>query len=248
MPSRQDITYTFDMRTAALNSLTPAIDVRYPKQQISATFNSDMTGGFPLNIPNGIDFDPQAAGSGLGLSTWFWLTTEKHQAILARNPGFSFIVFDDLEDAVDWDASTASGVHIGGRGTFSIGDFGSGSTITTNAIPLFGSAPDEGVLWAETAMYVPAIDHPSGQPASYSNPKDGRFRRFLRPYQATSTAFMIYDVSFNGGATFISNVFPGTLFNIPVADQGTSFKLRITRRNTTSPRGRILLLGWALVY
>lgn len=244
MPTRQDIIYAFDMRTAVLTT-APAIDVLYPKS--STGFNADMTGGFPLAIPSGLDFSPENVGSGLGLQSWNFLLTEKHSAILEANPGFHHIIFDDMADATGFDMTTASGINAGGRGCFTIGDYLSGSTVTTNAVALSGSAPGQAVIWAESAMYIPSLSYSYSSPAGYSNPKDGRFQRFLRPYGDTSS-FLQFDVSFNGGSTWIINVFPQDYINIPVLDQGTSFKLRITRRNLTTPRGRILLGGWALVY
>lgn len=246
MPTSQDIHYTFDMRGTTVSTLTP-INVSYPPFQPNGgdTFDSDATGGFILNIGSGLDFSPSQAG-GTGGQTWADITLEKHLAILGQNPGFSNIIFDDLGDATGFDMSTASGIISGGRGTFSLGDTGSASTITTNAVNTF-SAPTQAVLWFETYMYIPTIGAGPSQAASYSNPRDSRFQRVLRPFE-NSTTFLQFDVSFNGGATYTTNVFPQAMFNISVPNQGTSFKLRITRKNVSLPKGRIGVGGWALVY
>lgn len=242
MPTTQDIHYMFDMRGATIATLTP-INVSMPKRQSAGQFDSEATNGFILNIGDGLDFSPAQVAA----QTWSALTTEKHLAILQQFPGFANIIFDDNEDAAAFDMATAAGVIAGGRGTFSIGDTGSGSTITTNGIALSGGAPSQGALWFESFMYVPTVGAAGGTAAGYSDSKAGRFKRVFRPFENSST-FLQFDVSFNNGGTYINNVLPKTLFNIPGADQGTTFKLRITRKVVGSPTGRVGIGGWALVY
>jgi hypothetical protein len=241
MPTTQELHYTFDMRGATVATLTP-INVSYPPRQTAGTFDEDVTSGFNLNIPNGLDFSPSQAAS----QAWSDLIAEKHLSILSLFPGFSNIAFDDLTDTTGFDMATASGVMAGARGTFSLGDTGSGSTITTNTVALSGT-PAQVAIWVETVMYVPEIGVAGATPAGYSNPKTGRFQRVLRPY-GTSTTFLQFDVSFNNGVSYNNDVSPQEFFNIPLVDQGSNFKLRISRRVVASPTGRVGLAGWALVY
>lgn len=242
MPTTQDIHYMFDMRGATIGTLTP-INVSMPKRQSAGQFDSDATGGFILNIGDGLDFNPAQVPA----QTWSALTNEKNLAILQQFPGFANILFDDMADGSAFDMATAAGVIAGGRGSFSLGDTGSGSTVTTNGIGLSGGPPAQGVLWFETFMYVPDVGVAGSTAAGYSDPKAGRFKRVLRPFENSST-FLQFDVSFNNGSSYVNNVLPKTLFNIPGADQGTTFKLRVTRKVVASPAGRVGIGGWALVY
>jgi hypothetical protein len=244
MPTSQSIQYTFDMRNSVLTDVAP-IDMLYPRTS-SGYQHAEQTAGFPLYIPSGIDFEPSSTASGTGLQSWYYINYEKYLAILAANPGFSYIAYDDLEDATGFDMATASGVFAGGRGTFTLGDYGSASTVTTNAVALSGSAPTQAHVWADGGMYIPDLNSGGSQAYSYSDPKDDRCRRYFRP--ADVDAFLSFDVSFNGGSTWITGVFLNSLINIPLVDQGTSFKLRMTRINLSAPRGRVLLGSWALVY
>lgn len=244
MTITQSIHYTFDLRSSPLASVMP-IDIQYPRNS-TGDQNSDQTGGFPLYIPGGVDYDPANAASGAGYQSWYWVNAEKQNAIQASYPGYSYILYDDMEDASSFDPTTSSGMFLGGRGSFMLGDYGSNSTITTNAIALFGSAPDEAFVWIDGGHYVDSLETGMYEATGYSNPKTGRCQRYFQPQSAGYHC--IIDVSFNGGSTWVTNVFDGHLINIPVADQGTSFKMRLTRRNTSTYVHRVLILGWGLVY
>lgn len=244
MPTSQDIHYLFDMRGTPISSQAP-FDVSVPKLQPPGLFDSVANNGFVLNIPNGLNFSPTQTAGGLGSQSWDDIVTEKHAAILAQNPGFSFVVFDDMADANGWDMSLSTGVVAGSRGSFILGERGTSAQATTNAVSLVDT-PAAAILWFETFVYMPDVGHTLTFPSAYSNPKDGRFRRVYRPLP-NNTLYFSFDVSFNGGSTYMIGVGPQQLLDIDPADQGSSFRLRV-KRKSSGPFGRVGIGGWALVY
>lgn len=240
----RDTHYLFDMRSSTIASAAP-IDANLAKAQLASFgFESDATGGFVMNVPNGLDFDPSFSPT----QTWADLTATKLTAIKTQFSGLNHVLGDHLADATGFDMTTASGVIAGGRGTFSFGDSGSAANITTNAVAL-GSTPTQAVLWLETYMYMPGINLPFGTPAAgYSNSKTTPFKRIMRAWDAVSGVFLQADVSFNNGSTYMTNVTPRQFFSIALADQGNTFKLRLTRKAFGGQLGRVGLACWALVY
>lgn len=250
MPSSQELHYTFPMRGGPLAAVPP-IDVRYPPIQNTETFDTDATNGFILNIPSGLDFDPLRVGGGgiFPVQAWSSIVAEKHAAIMAQYAGFGNVIFDDMEDGSGFNtASNFQGVILGGRGTMSLGPDGSGAQVRTLTVPL-GFPPSEVALWAEAFVYVEVLGAASGS-QGYANPVQFYpFKRYYRSLDSGGSQYLRYDLSFNNGATFINDITPGPILNVPLVDQGTNFILRIVRKaGVGAPTGRIFFGGWALVY
>lgn len=255
MPELQEIHYIFDRTTPDASLLTASPEeVSFPAQAATApsgeAFDTNMNGGFIVRVPSGLDFDANQPRSATDEIDMFAILSEKSTALLNRFPGFTLIVFDDMLDATGFDASTASGAVLGGRNGVSLGhrEAVTGaipSTVDTVAVAL-GSTPPEAVIYLETYLMVPtvgfsALTSVTGYP---DNPKDDRMGMVFRP--VTPGTFFQIDASFDGGSTFITNIFSEDLLNIDPANQGNSLILRFIRKDTAP--ALVGISGWAVIY
>jgi len=144
-------------------------------------------------------------------------------------PGFTYIDYDDGLDATGWDATLTQGARLGSRMTTS---FAAGGGSTSTLITLTGSAP--------TTVIVVWEVYEVTRPASSDDPKDGVFTRL---YTEGDAVDFVCEVTFDNGVSW-NTVVDGVLFAIPLADQGTQFKIRFT--NSTGDRKWIG--SWAVLY
>lgn len=254
MPELQEIHYIFDRTHPDASILTAnPEEVAFPAQVATSPagefFDTAMNGGFIVRVPAGLDFDANQPRTASDAINMFAILAEKSAALLNRFPGFSLIVFDDMLDAAAFDSSTASGTVLGGRNGIQMGHrAGAGgsipATVDTVATAL-GSTPAEAVVYLEAYQLVPSAGFSSTAVPGYpTNPKADRMEMYFRPI-APGSYFQI-DVSFNGGSTFITNIFSEDLINIDPADQGSSLILRLTRKNLQA--AYIGISGWAVIY
>jgi len=181
-----------------------------------------INGSFAIRVPFGIPID----GTPENLAE---LETQKFAGILAFFPGFTYIDYDDGLDATGWDATLTQGARLGSRMTTS---FAAGGGSTSTLITLTGSAP--------TTVIVVWEVYEVTRPASSDDPKDGVFTRL---YTEGDAVDFVCEVTFDNGVSW-NTVVDGVLFAIPLADQGTQFKIRFT--NSTGDRKWIG--SWAVLY
>jgi len=192
-----------------------------------AAEDADVTGGFVVRVPDGLDFETAIVD---GITTTNDLITEKYAATLGFYPGFANIVFDDMFDATGVNLSNTSGAVVGGRGSMKSVSDQAAEYIETNPVAL-GSTPSQAIITWEAFS------------TALTNPKDGFATRL---WSEELSGDLDVEVSFNNGSTFVSSI-DGALYNIDVADQGSSLILRINLGVAASgvPRG---LGSWAVIF
>lgn len=210
--------YLIDLHT------TPFANSEINDVRFSKTGETLLGGNFIVRLPDGISIGP------VNPTDLTDLLTKKYAGLLAFYAGYTRITYDDLLDAANIDLPACVNASVGDRSTIRIPRTGT-SVLQSLPTPLIGAAPVECVVTYET------FDTP------WTSPIDGRG---TRTYTETVPGVVsTCDVSFNGGATFLSTT-DGGLLNIPPADQGTSFVFRVT---STGAFGANVSLGsWAVLY
>lgn len=197
-------------------SATKIIDVRTP-----ANGQSLINGTFIVRVPDGVQVQKPANLADL--------ITQKYTGLLSFYAGFTRIAFDDYLDAssIDTVAATTAGALMGGKSSVALLP---GGAIQTVAIPLTGGTPTVAVVTWETFQLTDT---------------DVKTDRFQRTYAevASSPSNVTCSVSFNGGGTFNSTM-DGSILNIPLSGQGTSFILRLTNVSAN----RLGIGSWAVIY
>lgn len=157
------------------------------------------------------------------------LITKKYLGLLAFYAGFQYITYDDLLEAADVDFA-APGLRglFGERGSISIPPNSMGGQFESITTVLSGAAPTQAVLAWEA--YHLNVSDPSGS-------------RLQRVYQEASASDLTCQVSFNGGATYLSAT-DGTVLSIPVLSQGTNFRIRFVNASGN----RVYIGSWAVLY
>jgi len=259
MATNQEIHYIFSRHATDANiQLVAPLDVVYPILSspggLGEYFNTPMNGGFVVRVPSGVDFDTHAPRTPGDSIRMFSIQAEKATGLLAKFPGYTNYVFDDMLDATGFDASTASGCVLGGRNGVFLTDSGNvtgriPATVDTVAVGL-ASTPAQATLYFEAFFVVPSSDHSvllSAAGDGPANPKDDRMSMVFRPVTSNLSAALGMDVSFNGGSTFITNVLSEDLINIAPADQGNSLIVRFYKPNSSVsfPTG---ISSWAVIY
>lgn len=182
-----------------------------------------IRGSFVINVPFDVPLDgvPQDLGD---------LITKKYLGILAMYPGYQNILFDEQTDAVGWvfpptlPASVALGT-MGGRQNNSVITGGTLESANTALL----STPQTCVLrWDAFEYLYDDATSVAGQ----------------RQYREADPDGFVVSVSFNGGSTW-NQVQQGLIFSIPLADQGSSFRIAFQR---SGPIPKLYLGSWALVY
>lgn len=207
--------YSIDLFGDIAGGLAPILDIIE-----TPTGTSPLAGNFVVRVPEGL---PVVKPLNLGD-----LITKKYAAFLAFYTSFTRVAYDDLLNTVDLDL-TAVGTA---------GMFGSRSSIRVNpaalvqsqTVVLGGGAPAQALITWETFTITQT---------------DAANATIARTYQEvpSDSAHVTCQVSFNGGATWLSTL-DSAVLNIPLADRGTNFKIKLT-----NAFGTALNIGsWALVY
>lgn len=186
----------------------------------TSTGLSPLSGNFVVRVPEGL---PVQKPLNLGD-----LITKKYAAFLAFYTSFTRVAYDDLLNTVD--------INLAASGT--AGMFGERSSIRVNAaglvqsqtVVLGGGAPAQALITWET-FTISQTDAASGTVA--------------RNYQEvpSDSAHITCQVSFDNGSTWLAAL-DGMVLNIPLANRGTNFIIKLT-----NAFGTPLNIGsWALVY
>jgi hypothetical protein len=189
----------------------------------SETGQTESTGATIVRVPDGVAIlnDPTNLND---------LITSKYAGLLAFYAGFPDILADPCLDVLTVDVPNSSGVIVSsGFVNHSIQPIPPpppGYLVST-VFPL-GSVPTQCVVVWEEYRFTDL---------------DDKNQRLRRTYVEESGSNLLCIVSFNGGVTsnIVSN---GTVFNIPVPDQGAAFTIGLA--NVTP--SRLHLGSWALIY
>lgn len=168
------------------------------------------------------------------------LLTQKYAGILGSYGLFTQVTYDDFEDATGIDFANSLGVISGKRS--SVGLYPSHNGVnsrlksTNNGITWGGPGvgPSQAVLTYEVYEYVDVDD------------KTLPYQRSYR--ELTPDTDLTAEVSFNGGATWVSAL-DKVLINIPVLARGIQLTVRFTRTTDVDVRANRVHIGsWAVVY
>ena len=186
----------------------------------SPTGTTSLTGCFVVRVPEGL---PVQKPTNLGD-----LLTKKYAAYLAYYASFTKIAYDDLLDTVD--------VNLVAAGT--AGMFGDRGTIRLNAASIFTSNMKGLVAPNPTQALITWDIHTVST-------TDVLTASVTRTYQevASDATHLTCEVSFNNGATWLACT-DGVALNIPLADRGVSFIIRLTNIFASA----ICLDSWAVLY
>lgn len=177
-------------------------------------------GSFVVGLPYDVPLD----GAPVDVSD---LITKKYTGMLASYPGYSNIIYDEQLDALGWNTSGGAGARaFGSRKTTALGGSVTSSIVTPTTT--LGTSPSTIVFRWEVFAHVRtdaiADTIVDGVVEEDPNVLDGQ-------------------VSFNGGGAYHS-VTSGVPFEVPFADQGSSFRVQFVNTSTN----RYWLHAWALLY
>jgi hypothetical protein len=167
------------------------------------------------------------------------LLTQKYAGILGSYGLFTQITYDDFQDATGIDFAGSAGVISGKRSSVGLypthGGVNSILKSTNNGIVWGGpgAGPPQAILTYEVYEYVDVDD------------KTLPFQRSYR--ELTPDTDLSAEVSFNGGATWISAL-DKVLINVPSLARGTQLTVRFTRTTDIDVRARVHIGSWAVVY
>lgn len=201
----------------------PVATARIIDVQDPTTGTTLLNGSFIIRVPGGIQVINPANVTDL--------LNQKYQNLLANNPTFTRITFDDLLDATHVDPTSGPGIF-GQRGTISIAPGGTFVSIINGGAgtPLTGATPLQALVTWEVFSVTDA------------DPSTGLLQRTYNEL-TSDPSNLTCDVSFNGGITFNATT-DSSVILIDVPDQGNAFIVKYT--NVT--QGRLYLGSWALVY
>ena len=194
------------------------IDVNDP-----ANFETLLNGCFIIRVPSGVQVvNPQNVTD---------LLNQKYQGLIAENPTFTRVTFDDLLDSSHVDPTSGPGIF-GQRSCIGLAPGGTFSSVINAGAgtPLTGSTPLQALVTWEVFSIAQTDPSSDGVTRTYTELTSD-------PTQLTC------EVSFNGGGTFNSTT-DSTVINILGPDQGTAFIIQLT--NVT--QGRLYIGSWAVVY
>lgn len=181
--------------------------------------SSDSTGATVIRIPDGVAIRDNP-------SNLADLLTAKYDGLLASYAGFTEIVADACMDELTLDPAGKKGALLS-AGFINHCTVGQGCTLGFASIPL-PFAPTQCVVTWEVYTYADVDD------------KTGRYQRV---YQEADPNLYRVDVMFDG---FQSNVVTdGTVFNIPIPDQGNNLIISFA---TPFPTPRLYLGSWAVIF
>lgn len=185
------------------------------------TETRSLRGSFPITLP----FDVPLDGTPSDLAD---LITKKYAGMLSLYPGYQNILYDEQIDAGGWTiTSSMAGFTVGERqSTSSYTNASQMMSVTT----VLASTPTIACFRWEAFEIL--YDDSTGVTGA-------------RSYREADPASWKVLASFNGGSTY-TELTSGMIFSIPLADQGSSFRL-ILDRASLSPQ-RAYLGSWALVY
>jgi len=109
--------------------------------------------GVPVNgfrvvsVPVDVDIDPKDATDNPPVFEYGDLLRQKSQGILANNPEFSSVLFDDLTDASVWDTANSAGFAVGSGIYWVRGSALAAASLRTVALVLPGPASRFKLLW-----------------------------------------------------------------------------------------------------
>lgn len=122
-----------------------------PSNKVKAAY-TDLSGvavnGFRVvSVPETVDIDPKDATDNPPIFEYGDLIRQKYQGILANNPEFSSVIYDDLTDDSVWDTSNSNGFGIGEGVYWLRGRSTGGAVLRTNTISLPGPVSRFKVVW-----------------------------------------------------------------------------------------------------
>jgi len=191
-----------------------------------------ITGSYVIAVPDDI-----AVKKPTSLSD---LLAKKYQGILGTRGMYSTITYDSMLDATNVDMVLSHGVCTGFKGSICLYP-----TDPSNPHPVLvtsahgitwmgsGAGPTQAMVTYELFTYTD------------SDPATGSFQRHFQ--EIPTDHDLTLEVSFNGGATFISTI-DKALVTIPPAARGTQLVLRFTRTTNVAVTPRIFIGSWAVLY
>jgi hypothetical protein len=175
------------------------------------------SGRFVIKVPDGVGIqNPANVGD---------LVTKKAAGLLVFFPAWTRITYDDLLDSTNVDLTNSSAGNFGSRNTMILQP---GGVLQSLATALTGGAPVQALVTWDTYSYTD------------NDPSNGQFSR-LYVEQPSTSGNITCQVSFNGGANFVS-VTDSTAFAI--AHTGTSFIMQLTNASS----GRVGIGSWSVLY
>lgn len=122
-----------------------------PSNKVKAAF-LDITGiatnGFRVvHVPDDVDIDPQDAVANPPIFEYDDLIRQKYEGILANNPEFTSVLYDDLVDDTTWDKPNSAGFAVGNGIYWLQGSTGSAASLRTNVLTLPGSTDRFKLIW-----------------------------------------------------------------------------------------------------
>lgn len=182
-----------------------------------------LRGSFVVNVPYDVPLD----GVPQNLSD---LITKKFTGILAMYPGYQYILFDEQVDSVGWvfPPTIPAGVSLGTMGSRQTNSVLMGGTLESANSALLNTPQTCVVRWD-------AFEYLHTDPTATVS---------QRQYREADPDGFVVSVSFNGGSTW-NVVQQGVIFSIPLADQGSTFRIAFQRAGNTL---KLYLGSWALVY
>jgi hypothetical protein len=113
---------------------------------------SDLT-GVPVNgfrvvsVPDNVDIDPKDATDNPPVFEYGDLIRQKYQGILANNPEFSSVLFDDLVDDTVWDQPNSAAFGVGNGIYWLRGSAAASASLRTVVLSLPGPADRFKLVW-----------------------------------------------------------------------------------------------------
>src|SRR5574338_231782 len=195
-------------------STSKVIDTRVPPNDQSL-----MNGTFVVRVPDGVPVTQPANLSDL--------TTQKYAGLLSFYAGFTRISYDDLLDPSGVATGPSTKILLGERATIALLP---GGILESVVVPLTGGAPTVALTTWETFQVTSTDD------------KNDRFQRTYVEVPS-SPSNITCSVSFNGGGSFNATT-DASVLNIPLADQGTNYVIRLTNASA----GKLFIGSWAVIY
>lgn len=186
--------------------------------------------GIPINgfrvvaVPNDVDIDPTDATANPPVFEYDDLIRQKYQGILANNPEFSSILYDDLTDATFWDTGNSLSFAVGdGFYWLSANNSSVNGVLRSNSQSLSGTYSRFKLVWD-----IYEIDRTLSDSFNYLY------------YQEIDPDSLDVEISTDGANPF------ETIYHDEATNLTAGGNIRIQFTNTTS--NRYYIGGFALLY
>lgn len=177
-----------------------------------------------VSVPSQVQTDPQDVQHAPPLYTYQDLIRQKVQGILANNPEFASVTYDDLLDASGWDLPNSQGFGVGNGNYWLQGSTSQEASLRTVEIPLPGPVSRFKLVWDV-----------------YEVVREQRDGFNLLFYRSVDSDLLGASVS-----TELANPFVSVFNDQPITlTPGDSIRIEFSSPQTSQ---RYYLGGWALLY